>query len=56
MKVYILKKINSNLINKQTLLLLLSSNLNVGQLSSLLQNNSKEAMTNLYQMAIGISK
>jgi len=31
-------------------LMLLASNMNLSQLSSLLQNNSKEAMTNLYQM------
>ncbi len=34
----------------QTALLLLASHMNMQQLSSLLQNSSKEAMTNLYQM------
>ena len=34
----------------QTALLLLASHMNLQQLSSLLQNSSKEAMTNLYQM------
>lgn len=35
---------------QQSALLLLASNMNLGNLSFLLQNNSKEAMTNLYQM------
>ncbi len=35
---------------QQSALLLLASNMNLGDLSFLLQNNSKEAMTNLYQM------
>ncbi len=34
----------------QTALFLLASNIDLSKLSSLLQNNSKEAMTNLYQM------
>ncbi len=42
--------VNSQNINQQTALLMLASTLNLGRLSSLLQNNSKEAMTNLYQM------
>ena len=42
--------VNSQNINKQTALLMLASTLNLTQLSSLLQNNSKDAMTNLYQM------
>lgn len=36
--------------NQKVTLLLLASTLNTAQLSSLLQNNSKQAMTNLYQM------
>ena len=44
----------------KTALMLLASNLNLSQLSNLLQNSSKDAMTNLYQMLaqynqIGIS-
>ena len=42
--------VNSQNINQQTALLMLASTLNLTQLSSLLQNNSKDAMTNLYQM------
>ena len=42
--------VNSQNINQQTALLILASTLNLTQLSSLLQNNSKDAMTNLYQM------
>lgn len=36
--------------NQQTALFLLTSNLNLPQLSQMLQNNSKEAMSNLYKM------
>ena len=42
--------VNSQNINQQTALLMLASTLNLSQLSSLLQNNSKDAMSNLYQM------
>lgn len=42
--------VNSQNINQQTALLMLASTLNLSQLSSLLQNNSKNAMSNLYQM------
>ena len=42
--------VNSQNINQQTALLMLASTLNLTQLSSLLQSNSKDAMTNLYQM------
>ena len=42
--------VNSQNINHQTALLMLASTLNLTQLSSLLQSNSKDAMTNLYQM------
>ena len=35
---------------QKTALMLLASSLNTGQLSSMLQTNSKQAMTNLYQM------
>lgn len=41
---------NTNSVNTQTALLLLMSNLDFSKLSSLLQNSSKEAMSNLYQM------
>ncbi len=41
---------NSQLLNQQNALSLLASNMNLNQLSNLLQNNSKTAMTNLYQM------
>lgn len=41
---------NANNVNNQTALLLLMSNLDFSKLSSLLQNSSKEAMSNLYQM------
>lgn len=41
---------NTSQINNKTALMLLASNMNFGQLSSLLQNNSKEAVSNLYQM------
>lgn len=42
--------INPNESNQKVALLLLASTLNTAQLSSLLQNNSKQAMTNLYQI------
>lgn len=42
--------VNANQKNVQTALMLLSSGMNLSELSKLLQNNSKEAMTNLYQM------
>ena len=42
--------VNPNESNQKIALLLLASSLNTSQLSSLLQNNSKQAMTNLYQM------
>lgn len=41
---------NSSQINAKTALMLLASTMDLSSLSSLLQNNSKEAMTNLYQM------
>ena len=40
---------NKNL-NQETILLMLASSLDMGKLSSMLQANSKQAMTNLYQM------
>lgn len=48
--------VNSQTVNQQTALLLLASTLNFSNLSSLLQNNSKEAMTNLYQMMAQFNK
>ncbi len=42
--------VNSQNINRQTVLLMLAATINLGQLSSLLKTNSKEAMTNIYQM------
>ncbi len=41
---------NSQQLNQQSALSLLASNMDLSQLTSLLQNNSKTAMTNLYQM------
>ncbi len=41
---------DAKLNNQQTALLLLASNMNLSQLSSVLQNSSKEAMSNLYKM------
>ena len=41
---------NNENINKETVLLLLTSSLDMGKLSSMLQSNSKQAMSNLYQM------
>ena len=42
--------VNSQNLQQNTALLMLASTLNLSQLASLLQTNSKEAMTNLYQM------
>lgn len=41
---------NSKNVTPESILLLLTSNIDMGKLSSMLQSNSKEAMTNLYQM------
>lgn len=41
---------DAKLSNQQTALLLLASNMNMSQLSQVLQNSSKEAMSNLYKM------
>lgn len=42
--------VNAQNLQQNTALMLLASTMNLSQLSSLLQMNSKEAMTNLYQM------
>ena len=42
--------VTSQTARQNTALMLLASNLNLSQLSSLLQSSSKEALTNLYQM------
>lgn len=44
------------LTNSQTAILLLSSNMNLPQLSQLIQNSSKEAMSNLYKMLADYNK
>ena len=41
---------NSTAVNKEAFLLLLASTIDMSKLSAMLQNNSKEAMSNLYQM------
>ena len=42
--------INSTAVNKEAFLLLLASTIDMSKLSAMLQSNSKEAMSNLYQM------
>lgn len=42
--------VNPNETNQKIAILLLASSMNMGQLSALLKNSSKTAMTNLYQM------
>ena len=41
---------NSKVVNQEAFLLLLTSTIDMSKLSSMLQNNSKEAMSNLYQL------
>ncbi len=41
---------NSKMVNQEAFLLLLTSTIDMSKLSAMLQNNSKEAMSNLYQM------
>ncbi|MBQ3640797.1 hypothetical protein II906_02545 [bacterium] len=41
---------NNKTVSQETVLLLLTSSLDMSKLSSMLQTNSKQAMTNLYQM------
>ena len=41
---------NSKIVNQEAFLLLLTSTIDMSKLSSMLQNNSKEAISNLYQM------
>ena len=41
---------NSTAVNKEAFLLMLASTIDMGKLSAMLQNNSKEATSNLYQL------
>lgn len=47
---------NNQTLNQQTILMLLASSLDLSKLSSMLQNNAKEAMSNLYQMLAGFNQ
>lgn len=47
---------NPEMVNQKTALILLASTMDLGKLSNLLKTNSKEAMSNLYQMLAQYSK
>ncbi len=47
---------NSQVLNQQTILMLLASSIDLGRLSSMLKNNAKDAMSNLYQMLAGFNQ